>query len=360
MAKKTTPTLRQIAELTGFSQASISMILNGRGDASFSEDTIRAVKAAADSLGYRGRRSIAQGRLGKGLVAVLCPNISNPYYSTLVQSIEQAAWSSGYQVITLNTYRSVDAEESYLEAILDSDLSGVVFTMRPRNTDAFERLAKQVPAVLIGEKGGDYPIDAIEMDNYGAAVLVARHLIELGHKRIAYVSTTLDAVNVIRTQRLRGLEETYAREAPSGSVTVLSRDVTPPEELADLFIEHRIGYELAKEGLASGMATAFVGVNDMVAYGIVDAVLDSGRAIPRDYSVCGFDNVFPSRLGPISLTSVDNYIVEKGRNAFAMLASRLERTGQGVGAEASPLVITRVEYPPRLIVRASTGPATEA
>lgn len=360
--KKSNPTLRQIAEQTGFSQASVSMILSGRDDVSFSEETVRVVKDAADRLGYHRKRLVASSnkRFGKGLIAVFCPNISNPYYSTLLQAIEQSAWAAGFQVFALNTYRSAEAEARYLELIETAAVSGAIFTMRPLNAQSFERTTSRIPTVVIGEKGGDYPIDAVEMDNYGAAVLVARHLIELGHERIAYLSTTLDAVNVIRTQRLRGLEETYASYAPKGSVSIRSRDITPSVELADLFVEHRVGYELAKECLEREEATAFVGVNDMVAYGIMDAIYDAGFSIPRDYSVCGFDNVFPSRLAAIGLTSVDNYIVEKGRNAFAMLSERMARPGSSDADGPMPTTITRVEYPPRLIIRGSTGPIGKA
>lgn len=371
MAKKSVPTLRQIAELTGFSQASISMILSGRDDVSFSDDTVKAVRDAAARLGYYKKRPATRQPPGKGLVAVLCPNISNPYYSTLVQAIEQAAWKDGYRVVTLNDYRSPEVEAKNLELIAEAGVSGVIFTLWPLDRKAFEKVAKTVPAVAVGDKGRGYNVDTVEMDNYGAAVLVAKHLIGLGHERIAYISTTLDEVNVIRTQRLKGLEDTFAAESPSGVVTVLSRDITPAEELEDLFVEHEVGYRLTESCLSDEGVTAFVGVNDMVAYGVIDAISEAGFSIPGDYSVCGFDNVFPSRLSSIGLTTVDNYIVEKGRSAFAMLAARMAKADDGPGPDGSapggagsagpgddaPDVITRVEYPPRLIVRGSTGPA---
>jgi len=226
--------------------------------------------------------------------------------------------------------------------------------MPPQAPQALERANKTIPVVLIGDKGSSLSIDTVEMDNYGAGVLIAKHLLELGHEHVAYVSTTLDAANNMRIRRLRGLEDTFRAECPGGGVLVRSRDIAPDEELRDLFIEHRVGYELAKEGLADGRTTAFVAVNDMVAYGVIDAIAAEKYEIPRDYSVCGFDNIFPSRLSPISLTTVDNYIVDKGHNAFALLHSRMSGS---VDPHLSPRVITRVEYPPRLIVGSSTARA---
>jgi LacI family transcriptional regulator len=360
--KRQGPTLRQVAELSGFSQASVSMILNNRMDVSFSDETIRRVKEAAEKLGY-ARKAEVQGRsIGERLIAVMCPNISNPYYSTLVQAIEQSAWEKDYRILVVNSYRSAEFEARTLELLRSVAISGVIFTMLPQEPLLLERASKVLPCVVIGDKGSSLSIDTVEMDNYSAGVLMARHLLELGHERLAYVSTTLNAGNSLRLKRLQGLEETFRELCPQGRIIVRSREILPPEELGDIHIEHRVGHDLARECLAEGRAkgsdfegvTAFVGVNDMVAYGVIDALREEGFAVPADYSVSGFDNIFPSGLLPIGLTTVDNYIVDKGHNAFSMLLSRM--TGSK-GEEGSPEVITRIEYPPRLVVRASTAAA---
>jgi LacI family transcriptional regulator len=356
MAKRQNPTLKQIAELSGFSQASVSMILNNRTDVSFSEETVRLVHSAAEKLGYARRGDEGRKRrfFGENLVAVLCPNVTNPYYASLVQAIEQAAWEKDFQVLAMNTYRSAEIEARNLAILRDAGIAGIVFAMPPQAPRALEKVNEDLPAVVIGDKGSSVSIDTVEMDNYSAGALIARHLLELGHEEIAYVSTTLDEGNSARTRRLEGLEEAFRSGCPRGRVLVRSRDISPAEELSDVFIEHRVGHELAEACLEDRGITAFVAVNDMVAYGAMDAVLEGGFAVPGDYSVCGFDNVFPSRLSPISLTTVDNYIEEKGHNAFNMLYGRIR---VAKGAEASPNVITRVEYPPRLIRRGSTAAA---
>jgi LacI family transcriptional regulator len=356
MKRKTNPTLKQIAELSGFSQASVSMILNQKNGAPFSQETIRLVLEAADTLGYS--KSLVASPMsqlsGRNIIAVLCPNISNPYYSTLVQAIEQAAFQKNFQIVTLNTYRSPEIEARNLAVLQDSQIAGIIFAMPSQAPQALEKVSKRIPVVLIGDKGSVLNIDTVEMDNYGAGVLIAKHLIELGHKHIAYISTTLDAANNMRIRRLKGVEDTFAAECPGSSVRVISRGIVPAEELNDLFIEHHLGYEFAKEGMKDKRITAFVGVNDMVAYGIIDAITTEKFQIPSDYSVCGFDNIFPSRLCPISLTTVDNFIVEKGHNAFSILHSRMSGTA---AAHLAPHTITRVEYSPRLIVRGSTSQA---
>ncbi len=356
MKKKVNPTLKQIAELSGFSQASVSMILNRKSDASFSQDTVRLVMDAAERLGYSKTSEpdrIAQ-LSGKNLIAVLCPNISNPYYSTIVQAIEQAAFQKNYHIITLNTYRSPEIEARNLEVLQGSRIAGIIFAMPSQAPQVLETINRVIPVVLVGDKGSSLNLDTVEMDNYQAGRLLAQHLIELGHEHIAYVSTTLDAANTVRLRRLKGLEDAFLADRPRNSVQVISRDIVPVEELNDLFIEHRIGYELAREGLKDSSVTAFVAVNDMVAYGVIDAIVSEKFSIPGDYSICGFDNIFPSRISPISLTTVDNFIVEKGHNAFAILYRRMKGLAD---AQPAPHTITRVEYSPRLIVRGSTGQA---
>ena len=353
MEKKPAPTLKQIADMTGFSQASISMILNKRPDVSFSEETVRAVTAAAERLGYAKAPPPANRKplSGKRAIAVFCPNITNPYYAVLVQAIEQSALGQDYQILTLNTYRSQEIEARCLAAALEAGVAGLIFAMLPQCPAALEKAAATIPTVLISDKGSPLKIDTVEMDNYRAGILIARHLLELGHTRIAYVSTTLDPANSMRIRRLQGLEDTFRERCPEGKVVVHAKAVTPAEELQDLYIEHRVGYSLTKESLSEDDVTAFVAVNDMVAYGAIDAITEAGLRIPEDYSVCGFDNIFSSRLSPISLTTVDNYIFEKGRNAFGMLCGRI---GGAKGKGEAPEVITRVEYPPRLIIRGST------
>ena len=100
--------------------------------------------------------------------------------------------------------------------------------------------------------------------------------------------------------------------------------------------------------------TAMIGINDMVAYGILDALHSAGHTVPDEYSVCGFDNIFPSQMLNVSLSSVENFVQQKGRSALDILVKRITSRGGQPGAADS---ITHVEYQPRLIVRTSTGEA---
>ncbi len=341
-------TLTDVSRESGFSPATVSMILSGRADVSFSAETIRKVRETADALGYVAVSRKRPALFERRTVLVVCPNVLNPYYSTLVQSIQQAAADRECDTLVYTTYRDADSEVRILDAVAGSGLSGGIFTMMPQSTELVERVDRLVPVVVIGDRNTSLNVDTVEMNNYSAGVIIARYLIGLGHRHVAYVSTTLNEANSARVRRLEGVRDTFRDECPEGSVLVKSRDVTPKEERDNISIEHAVGFDLTRACLADRRITAFMAVNDMVAYGVLDAILAAGRRVPEDYSVCGFDNVFPSRLRPLGLTTVEHYIEDKGRNAFEILHAKLS-------GEASGLNITRVEFRHHLIVRDSTG-----
>ena len=98
-----------------------------------------------------------------------------------------------------------------------------------------------------------------------------------------------------------------------------------------------------------------VAINDMVAYGVREALIDEGRRIPEDISLCGFDNIYPSRFHGIELTTVEHAIVERGRGSVRLLAEKLN----GQTDAWTPQAITRLEYQSRLIAGSTTGIARE-
>ena len=222
-------TLADIGALAGVSSSTASMILSGREGVSFSEETIYRVRAAAAELGYSpsGGKRRPSGAFDRKTILIVCPNVLNPYYATLVQAIEQAARDTGYATLVYTTYRDEDNERRCLESAARNGLKGVIFTMMPQAVAEVERLDKTVPVVVIGDRNAGLGVDTVELDNYNAGTLVARHMISLGHRHIAYISTPLDAANSARLRRLEGVRDAYRRECPDGSVLVRSRDVSP-------------------------------------------------------------------------------------------------------------------------------------
>ena len=116
----------------------------------------------------------------------------------------------------------------------------------------------------------------------------------------------------------------------SYNIIVKEAKIDPELERKNIFLEHGVGYQLCNECLDDrnlANLTAFIGNNDMVSYGIMDAILKKGYQIPDDFSVCGFDNDFASSLLPISLTTVEHYMEDKGKKAFDMIYEKIQETG---------------------------------
>ena len=350
MTTKKRITLEDVSRAAGVSLSTASMILSGRPDVSFSPDTVQNVRRTADALGYRTpvRRRIRPLSARK-LVLIISPNVGNAYYANMVQAIQQSAEQHGVSTLIFTTYRDADKEREILDMAMEMGVSGMVFTMMPQSVDIVEKVNRSIPIVVIGDRNTSLNVDTVELDNYSAGMLVGRHMLGLGHRHIAFISTTLNSANAIRMRRLDGIRAVYSQEADT-SVQLFTREITPLEELNDIGIEHRTGYELTVECLKRNDGiSGIVAVNDFVAYGVLDALKDHDLKVPDDYSVCGFDNLSVSRFWSIGLTSVEHHIEEKGRNAFNILYGRM--TG-----DSAPNNITRMEFSHHLLENRSTAP----
>lgn len=335
------PTLADIAARTDLSPAAVSMILSGKQKNRFPAGTKEKVWAEARSLGYLTPAE----RKTHPVVLVVCPSVINPYYATLLQGIEQAAQGKGWSTMTFTTYWSMERERTAMSMAQSPFFSGVVFAMAPQQPEMAVRLAKTVPLVIVSDKTGAMPVDTVEVNNREAGRMMGKYLLALGHKRICYASTTLNRQHSSRLLRLEGLREAYDGK---GQVEVAVQEVEPARELGTVEIEHETGMALASRVLAEHPdVTAIVAINDMVAYGVMDGLAAAGKRIPEDYSVAGFDNIYPSRLHGVGLTTIDHFISQHGQSAFSLLRHK-------VSGEA-PDSVTHMEFGNKLIIRRTTG-----
>ncbi|MGD1823634.1 MAG: LacI family DNA-binding transcriptional regulator [Pleomorphochaeta sp.] len=342
-------TLKQIADEANLSTAAVSMILSKKKLTRFSEDTIEKVNKIANDLGYIKNTEIKSSKS----IIIICPSVYNPYYSTLVQGIEIQAAKFGIRTFIKNTYWDIEVEKDILKFAKKTQVSGIIFTMIPQLANEVLDYCKNIPLVAVGDFNNNYHFDTIDLNNYEAGKKVARHLIELGHRNIAYITTTLDSYHSARVRRKDGLIAELKDNKIKDKLVICSKNIESPTELNHPDIEYQTGYELAKQCLIKHPEiTAMVGINDMIAYGIIDAILDSNLQVPQSISVCGFDNIFASKFRSLSLTSVENYIVQRGRRALNLINSRINNSefhDEGITN------ITRIEYTSKLVKRDSTA-----
>lgn len=349
--KKTT--IKDIASAAGVSPASVSMILNGRNLSRFTEQTIQNVYHTSRKMGYVPKKK-QRHKNPKQTILIVCPSLMNPYYAILVQSMEQEARLRGYLTFVFTTYWDKTAEREILDMAAEPNIDGVIFSMIPQQPRLAEETSKVVPIVAVGDRAYDLNLDTVDVNNYSAGRMVASHLIHLGHRHVAYISTTLNEEHSSRLKRCEGLKDEYSQSCPSGTVTVYSQDVSSHKELYVTEVEHEVGYTLTCKCLReSPQITAMVAINDMVAYGVRAALIEAGKRIPEDISLCGFDNIYPSRFPGVELTTIEHAIVERGRSSIRLLAEKLRGESELIDENA----ITRVEYQSRLVVGRTTGPA---
>ncbi len=365
MPKKKKVTTRDIAKKCGISQTTVSMILSRKEGMQFSEDTRNMVLDTANKMGYvyKQRAAKPENRTRKTIM-IMCPSLSSEYYTTLVRAITLCAKKSGLYTMTTYTMREKNTEEFYLKLAAESEFYGIICTYAPQAIDAINHISQKKPFVLINDYNPELRVPLLELDSRKSGRIVGEHLLSLGHKHISFVSTPLQAKEIPRIRRLDGLRDAFVsagRALEDVKVLELSDQQWNQAEYANRY--YTAGYKLTMQHLdeieeqQKDPVTAFVGTNDAIAYGIIDALKKRKFSVPKDYSVCGFDNTLAASYSDISLTSLDHSLDEKGKAAVDMLQKQKEDLEAHVDRDKVPVM--RLEYEPKLQVRRSTGRARE-
>lgn len=341
------PTSRDVANLAGVSPSTVSFVMNNRKDISISGETRQKVLDAAKQLNYTPNqfaRSLKTNR--SKLIGLIIPTITNPFYPMLTQYIEEYAASKGYNILLCNTHRKVEKEEFYLNLLAEKSVDGIIYGFTPNYPQIAYEISARIPVAIIGEKDEKVKICTVALNSFMAGEMVAQHLIDLGHEKIAFITSPLEGMSLSRQKRLQGIKAKLKEHNLERNLVIKAESYE--NESNDSTYEIEIGYNLASALLKETKVTAIIGVNDMVAFGALNAIGNMQLKVPEDISVCGFDNIYLSKVIRPGITTVDHHTSHRSRLAIDFLINSM-----GNGNED----IYRVEYEPRLIVRESTGPA---
>ena len=357
MSKKKA-TSSDVAKRAGVSQATVSMVLNKKYNVSFSRETVEKVEQAARELGYHlpGRKNRKESRKEK-LIVVFCPTLTSPYYVLLLQGIEAVANKQGYGVFICNTQRDPRLEEKYLRMMGTIEPLGIIYCCNP-NPDfqqQVEELAQTIPLVIISNKEKTTTIDAINQDNTVVGRMMARHLLDLGHRDVAFITPPLTRRQWQRTKRVNGFVKEFEKEGLKDHVIIKAADEAIDMQIPRMDSEYSMGYELTMELLDEGREfTAIAGQNDMMAIGALDALHEARIHVPKDVSVIGCDNIFYSGIRKISLTTIDHFVALKGRVACDIILHKIDDQDRFL-TDSAPGSLYNIEYTPKLIARRTTG-----
>ena len=357
MAKKKV-TSSDVAKRAGVSQATVSMVLNKKYNVSFSKEVIQKVEAAAGELGYElPKRRTQRGERREKLLVVISPNLTNPYYVMLLQGIESRATEQGFGIFVCNTQRDLKLEERYLKMISTLNAQGIIYMCNPGKCflGQLKEMSERIPVVVINNQEKHLDVDAVELDNTKLGRLMGRHLLELGHQHVAYITPPLTARQKQRFRRVEGFLDEFRKAGYGDQVIVKEADEEFDRNVPGIDSEYRIGYDLTKELLRTEKdLTAIVGLNDMIAFGIMDALQDMKYKVPGDVSVMGCDNTLFSKVKKVSLTTIEHFVVHKGMDACDIIMKKISSRDWKY-TEFEPVSIYHVEYEPQIVVRGTTS-----
>lgn len=360
MKRKITST--DIAKAAGVSQSTVSMVLNKKYNVSFSKETIDRVEEAAKELGYvPPKRKRKKGAKKEKLLVVFCSNLTNPYYVMLLQGIELRAKEQGFGMFVCNTQRDLKMEERYLKMMWDLRPLGIIYTCNPSHCfmGLVKELAQKMPVAIVNNQNEKMDVDAVELDNSKLGRIMAKHLLELGHRKVAYIAPPLTARQKQRSKRVEGFLKEYEKAGLKGNVIIKAAREEIDLAVAHIDSEYKIGYDLTKELLREEMGiTAIVGLNDMIAFGILDALHEARIRVPADISVMGCDNTLFARMHKVDLTTIEHFVIFKGRDACDIIMKKIASHDTAY-SEIEPISTYHVEYEPQLIIRGTTGYARE-
>ena len=357
MGKRKKVTTRDIAEYTGLSQSTVSMILSGRPNVSFTPETVQQVKEAARKLGYKKqeKKRIPGDLILKDTLVVIEPHLSNGYHSAIIHSIVEHAPHCGYCVLTVTTFRQEAREEAALKLLEQSPPAGIILLYPPSRKADLNRLAKQIPVVSIGENPAGSHYDSVELDSRKTGRMMGDYLLSLGHRKAAYLCAPVNKREFSRLNRFGGVRDSFQNAGLSpDQVVLLSPSAASFAKYSIDEAEYKNGYDMGCLLLKEHSdCTALIGHNDMTAMGALAALADHRKRIPADYSVCGFDNITLSGMPQISLTTIDHSSSVKGREAVEIIYRKNKSRDN---KDKNPYIM-RMEYEPKLIVRSSSGKA---
>jgi DNA-binding LacI/PurR family transcriptional regulator len=312
-----------VARRCGVSQSTVSLVFSGKAAGRISARTEAAVREAAAELGYRPNAAARALKTGAArTVALVVPDVTNPFFGALLRGAQTAARAAGYAVALIDTDNDRDWGAASAEALQAGPADGLMLF----EVDPPRRSAGSEPIVVIESESRGHP--SVRLDAERGTEAALHHLLELGHTRIGHVASIHDRPT-FRLRR-RAVDRLVNGKAPRiGSDFVLdsARDATRA-----LLHEH------------AGLTALFCD-DDVIAAGAYLAARELGRSIPADLSIVGFDGLDIGRVLDPPVTTVVADAEELGRVAFELLQAQI------AGRRPRSRVL-----PVELDVRGSTAP----
>ena len=330
--------IKDIAADAGVSIATVSHALRNPGRVS--DATRRKVLASADRVGYTPNKLAASLRTARsGNIVVIIPDVTDSFNSGIIGAIEKIAHSRGYSVLLGDTQGSPEREREFAAMVLSRQADGIILMSHrlPFAKGSRRVGGVQLPPIVNGcEFTGDDRVPLVAIDDAKAACEATRHLLELGHSRIAVI--TGDVASTSSRDRLQGFRRAMGKagvKVDERFVVAGAYSLTAGERAAEQLL------------LLKRRPTAIFCFSDDIALGCMYTLRQNGFDVPGDISVMGFDDIPFARYSAPPLTTVAQPAAEIGAACATLLLDQID---------GKPAPGRRHILPHRLVVRDSTGP----
>jgi len=334
-----TVTLKAVAEHVGLSPGTVSAVLNDAPSARAIPDQTKArIHAAARELNYRPNffaRTLRRKRTNT--IGVIAEEIGDAYSSGIISGVEACLRRKNYFFLTVVHRHDPALLRQYEELLIERGVEGFIAV------DMQLERPPLLPTVVVAGHRELEGVTNIVLDHDRAVTAALQHLVELGHRKIAFMKGhPASSDSEERWQAICRASQKFGIEMDSDLIVQIEMEDPSPQ----------MGYPYAKQLLARKVPfTALFAYNDLAAIGAIRALQEEGLRVPHDVSVVGFDDIQSAAFNTPSLTTVRQPLGKMGEIAAETLIQQIE------GPEEAPL---KIAIEPTLVTRESTGPPPQA
>lgn len=327
-------TIHDVAKAAGVSLATVSRVV--RGQDNVRPATKEKVQRVINELGYQPNALARQFRTQETRqIIVIVPDIGNSFFHGMLRGIEDEAEKLGYNILIADMHNKPSIETHYYQSIQQRQADGVISLSANVAGDLMQQVAEEYPIVVACQYVEDKSIPNITIDNQTASAAMTEHLINMGHKKIAFLCGSTDFP--------------IYRDRYNGYIEALTQHGLIPNEQLIQYTSVSIqgGFEGTETLLAIDPTfTAIYAVGDAMAIGAIKALKKYGKSVPDDCAVVGFDDIDLSSIWEPSLTTIRQPRYRMGVQAFQKLYKLIKK---------QPILYTKEILPYELVIRESCG-----
>jgi DNA-binding LacI/PurR family transcriptional regulator len=332
------PTIKDVASIAGISPSTVSNYLNKT--ALVNVETGKRIDNAIKELSYVPHGAAKSLRTGKSkIIAIVLPEISDPFYYKMVEGLEAVAYQRGYSTIISSNQYDNKKERKQITSLLNNYIAGFIFATGGGDEKELDEVSKYgIPFVLVDRIAGRDDVYSVEEDNYRSFYQATEYLIKNGHKDIYYITEPL--VMETLKERLRAFKDALS----ANNIAYDASRIIIDDGLQLDKAKH--GYEIMKKILKKNKPGSVFAPSDSIIFGAMSAAVERGFNIPKDISFMGNGNSTFAQFSNPPLTTIKQNKKKMGTTAMEMLIDLIENK-----AVPSRKVILETEIIERASVR---------